>query len=126
MSMTNTNFINSINDTNITIISRKSYLSGSSSHAEYYGQFDSPEVRRAILNVIPMSHLMASTDPHFNDIKLSHWDAIRLPKVTRCMLSAANGHETSIIFSHSDAVCLAKMVATRIIAELLAQPQPAC
>lgn len=121
MSMTNTDFINSINDTTITIITRKSYLSGSSTHAEYYGQFDSPEVRRAILNVIPMSDLMASTDPHFNDIKLSHWDAIRLPKVTRCMLSAANGYETSIMFSHSDVTCLAKMVATRMVAEQRAQ-----
>lgn len=120
MSMTNTNFINSINTT-ITIITRKSYMSGSSSHAEYYGQFDSPEVRRAILNVIPMSDLMASTDPHLNDIRLSRWDAIRLPKETRCMLSVANGHETSIIYSHSDVTCLAKAVAKRIIAEQLAQ-----
>ena len=119
MSMTNTDFINSINGTDTTIISRKSYLSGSCTHAEYYGQFDSPAVRRAILMVIPLSDLMASTDPHFNDIKLSHWDAIRLPKVTRCMLSVANGHETSIIFSHSDAVCLAKMVAKRMVVEQL-------
>ena len=119
--MTNTNFINSINNTNITIITRKSYLSGSSSHAEYYGQFDSPAVRNAILRVIPLSDLMASTDPYMNDIKLSRWDAIQLPKETRCMLSVANGHETSIIFSHSDAVCLAKAVAKRIIAEYKAE-----
>lgn len=121
MSMTNTDFINSTNNTNITVISRKAYMSGSSSHAEYYGQFDSSEVRTAILKVIPMSDLMASTDPYMNDIELSRWDAICLPKVTRCMLSVANGHETSIVFSHSDVVCLAKAVATRIIAEQLAQ-----
>lgn len=120
MSMTNTNFINSTNNTNITIISRKSYMSGFNTHAEYYGQFDSPEVRRAILNVIPMSDLMASTDPYMNDIELPRWDAVRLPKVTRCMLSVANGYETSIIYAHSDAVCLAKVVATRMIAEQLA------
>ena len=120
MSMTNTNFINSISDTNITIITRKSYMSGASSYAEYYGQFDSPAVRNAILNVIPMSDLMASTDPYFNDIELSRWDAIRLHKETRCMLSVANGHETSIIFSHSDVVCLAKAVAERMVAEQLA------
>lgn len=120
MSMTNTAFINSINNTNITVITRKSYLSGSISHAEYYGQFDSPEVRRAILKVIPLSDLMASTDPHMNDIKLSRWDTIRLPKETRCKLSVANGYETSIAYAHSDVVCLAKAVAKLMVEELLA------
>lgn len=121
MTMTNTDFINSINNTNVTVITRKAYMSGSSSHAEYYGQFDSTDVRHAILNVIPMSDLMSSTDPHLNDIRLSLWDAIRLPKETRCKLSVANGHETSIVYSHSDAVCLAKAVAKRMIAEQLVQ-----
>lgn len=120
MTMTNTDFINSINNTNVTVITRKAYISGFSSHAEYYGQFDSHEVRCAILNVIPMSELMSSIDPHLNDIRLSRWDAIRLPKETRCKLSVANGHETSIVYSHSDAVCLAKAVAKRMIAEQLA------
>lgn len=121
MSMTNTDFINSINDTNITIITRKSYLSGSSSHAEYYGQFDSPEVRRAILNVIPMFDLMASTDPHFNDIKLSHWDAIQLPEETRCKLAVANGCQVSSVYSQTGVICLTKEVAKRMVAEHVAE-----
>lgn len=103
--------------TNTTILTRKSYLSGSTSFTEYYGQFDSSAVRKAILNVIPMSELMSSTDPYLNDIRLPRWDAIRLPKETRCKLSVANGHETSIVYSHSDVVCLAKTVAKRMIAE---------
>ena len=121
MSMTNTDFINSINDTNITIITRKSYLSGSNTHAEYYGQFDSPAVRRAILMVIPMSDLMASTDPHFNDIKLSHWDNIRLDGEALRKLTIANGHAgvSHYVYAQSDIVCLAKEAAKRMVTDQL-------
>ena len=121
MSMTNTNFINSINDTNITVLTRKSYMSGSISHAEYYGQFDSPEVRSAILKVIPLSDLMASTDPHMNDIKLSRWDNIRLDGEALRKLTIANGHADvrHYVYAQSDIVCLAKEVAKRIVAEQL-------
>lgn len=111
---------NSINSASVRF-TRNDYMSNCCSHAEYYGQFDSPAVRNAILRVIPMSDLMTSTDPHMNDIKLSRWDAIRLPKETRCKLSVANGHETSIVYSHSDVVCLAKTVAKLMIAEQLVQ-----
>ena len=101
------------------IITRKSYLSGSSSFAEYYGQFDSPEVRHAILKVIPMSDLMASRAPHMNDIKLSRWQSIQLPEETRCKLAVANGCEMSSVYSQTGAVCLVKVVATHIISQQL-------
>ena len=110
---------NSINSASVRF-TRNDYMSNRCSHAEYYGQFDSPMVRRAILNVIPMSDLMTSTDPYMNDIKLSRWDSIRLPKETRCKLSVANGSETSIFYSQSDIVCLTKAIASRMIAEMSA------
>lgn len=117
MSTIITNSINSVSSASAVRFTRDDYLSNRCSHAEYYGQFDSPDVRRAILRVFPMSYLMSSTDPHFNDIRLSRWDTIRLPKETLCKLSVANGHETSIVYSLSDVVCLAKTVARLIVAE---------
>lgn len=53
---------NSINSASVRF-THNDYMSNRCSHAEYYGQFDSPMVRRAILAVIPMSDLMTSTDP---------------------------------------------------------------
>lgn len=103
------------------LFTRNDYMTQRCSHAEYYGQFDSPEVRRAILNVIPMSDLMASTDPYMNDIKLSRWDNIRLDGETLRKLTIANGHADvrHYVYAKSDIVCLAKEVAEHIIAEQL-------
>ena len=100
---------------------RNDYMSQRCSHAEYYGQFDSPEVRNAILRVIPMSDLMASHDPYMNDIKLSRWDDIRLDGETLRKLTIANGHADvrHYVYAKSDIVCLAKEVAEHIIAEQL-------
>lgn len=100
---------------------RYDYLSQQCSHADYYGQFDSPAVRRAILRVIPMSDLMASRDPHMNDIKLSRWGNIRLDGAALRKLTIANGHAgvSHYVYSQSDIVCLAKEVAKRMINEQL-------
>ena len=62
MSTTTTTTTNSINSASVRF-TRNDYMANRCSHDEYYGQFDSPMVRRAILNVIPMSDLMTSTDP---------------------------------------------------------------
>lgn len=95
-------------------------MSNCCSHAEYYGQFDSPAVRNAILRVIPMSDLMASRDPYMNDIKLSRWDSIRLDRETLRNLTIANGHTTgtSLVYSKSDIVCLTKTIASRMVSEM--------
>lgn len=63
MSTIITNSINSVSSATAVRFTRNDYMSNRCSHAEYYGQFDSPEVRHAILRVIPMSDLMTSTDP---------------------------------------------------------------
>lgn len=101
---------------------RYDYLSQQCSHAEYFGQFDSTAVRCAILRVIPMSDLMASRDPHMNDIKLSRWDNIRLDGEALRKLTIANGHADAsghYVYALSDIVCLAKEVAKRMVAEQL-------
>lgn len=113
------NITNSINSVSVRF-TRNDYMSNRCSHAEYYGQFDSPAVRNAILRVIPMSDLMASRDPYMNDIKLSRWDSIRLDRETLRNLTIANGHPTgtSLVYSKSDIVCLTKTIASRMVSEI--------
>lgn len=111
---------NSINSASVRF-TRNDYMSKRCSHAEYYGQFDSPAVRNAILRVIPMSDLMASSDPYMNDIELYRWDCIHLDHETLRNLTIANGHTgTSLVYSKSDIVCLAKTIASRMVAEMSA------
>lgn len=110
---------NSINSSAVRF-TRNDYMSNRCSHAEYYGQFDSPSIRNAILRVIPVSDLMTSTDPYMNDIRLSRWDSIRLDRETLRNLTIANGHPngTSLVYSKSDIVCLTKAIASRMVSEL--------
>lgn len=113
------NITNSINSVSVCF-THNDYMSNRCSHAEYYGQFDSPAVRNAILRVIPMSDLMTTTDPCMNDIKLSHWDSIRFDRETLRNLMMANGHTngTSLVYSKSDIVCLTKTIASRMVSEM--------
>lgn len=110
--------------TNSTAVrfTRNDYMSKRCSHTEYYGQFDSSAVRCAILRVIPMSDLMASRDPHMNDIKLSHWDNIQLDGETLRKLTIANGHADvrHYVYAESDIVCLTKTIASHMVAEMSA------
>ena len=119
--MSTTTATNSINPASVRF-TRYDYLSKQCTHAEYFGQFGSPAVRRAILRVIPMSDLMASRDPHMNDIKLSRWDNIRLDGEALRKLTIANGHADAsghYVYAQSDIVCLAKEVAKRMVIEQL-------
>ena len=117
MSTTTTNSANTAS----VRFTRYDYLSQQCTHAEYFGQFDSSAVRRAILRVIPMSDLMASRDPYMNDIKLSRWDNIRLDGEALRKLTIANGHAgvSHYVYAQSDIVCLTKEVAKRIIVDQL-------
>ena len=119
------NITNSINSVSVRF-TRNDYMSNRCSHAEYYGQFDSPAVRNAILRVIPMSDLMASFDPYMNDIKLSRWDSIRFDRETLRNLTI-DGHththththtNTQLVRPLSDIVCLTKTIASRMVSEM--------
>ena len=118
--MSTTTTTNSINSVSVRF-TRYDYLSQQCSHAEYFGQFDSPAVRCAILRVIPMSDLMASRDPYMNDIKLSRWDNIRLDGEALRKLTIANGHAgvSHYVYAQSDIVCLAKEAAKRMVTDQL-------
>lgn len=56
--------------------SRRDYMAGKCSLDEYYKQFLEPWVFDRVLGEIGMAALLASTDPHLNDIPLYKWDAL--------------------------------------------------
>lgn len=45
------------------------------SHREYYGQFVGPYVKQLVVDRIGLPRLLASRDPHLNDIPLGVWDS---------------------------------------------------
>lgn len=58
-------------------MNRQEYINAPSSTENfraYYGQFINPGVKFAVLRVISREEILASRDPHFNDIPLHRWD----------------------------------------------------
>jgi len=94
------------------MITRKQYLAGEATFHEFYGQFVTESVLRAVRGAFGKA-IKASTDPHFNDTPLAAWD--RLANGFRfelgSMISQANG---SGGVSLSDLVCTLKAAAHRI------------
>lgn len=84
-------------------------------HQEYYIQFATERTRRLVAQTIGEARILASTDPHFNDIPLREWDIMEKrvkDTIDRKLLGAAEGCEPgSFIWSLSTAVCVAKCVA---------------
>lgn len=104
---------------------RKDFMSDKCSYEEYYAQFCSPAVRNCVLIAIGLKDILASTDPHLNDIDLRKWTNIKLPIETLTMLTEANGHKVyrkdhkTVVFTYakSDIVCITKMAAKIICKE---------
>lgn len=99
----------------MTVILRSEYIAGNVSHADYYGQFVNESVIRTVEGYIGKAKIVASTDPHFNDIPLEKWDALQpaILSIVGTKLGEANG--TGGV-SLSDTVCVAK-AAARVIKE---------
>jgi hypothetical protein len=88
------------------MITRKQYMSGESTHREYYGQFVTESIKNSLLVYIGKELIMNSTDESFNDIPLSKWD--RLPTV-------GNGlRECGDVPTLSGSVCIYKEAAKQI------------
>lgn len=51
---------------------RKQYMEGEVNHDDYYGQF----VTDGVIRLLDQDRVKNSTDPHFNDIPLLHWDRL--------------------------------------------------
>lgn len=62
-----------------TIFTRRDYLAASreqGSYHRYYSQFVTEHTVRVVVDVIGGERILASTDPHFNDIPLINWDVL--------------------------------------------------
>lgn len=55
---------------------RRDYLNRKCTHRQYYSQFVNTNTKNQLLRYIPKKEIVASKDPHFNDIKIRRWDAI--------------------------------------------------
>ena len=93
--------------------------SRAAAHRRYYAQFCSPAVVSAVAARIGSAAIMASRDPHLNDIPLHQWDNLEPLISLHCLglMGDINGstplpdRKRSINWSLSDAVCIAKEAA---------------
>lgn len=103
---------------------RAQYLNREVDHDTYYDQFVNSEVRAIVANRIGLENIKSSTDEHFNDIPLRHWDSLSTFKLTDgtvvpsclpawCLRAVAKAGETKG-YSLSDVVCIAKAAARQI------------
>ncbi len=51
-------------------------MNGKVSHADYYSQFVTPEIKAMVSGCIGLKRLLGSTDEHLNNIPLSNWDSM--------------------------------------------------
>lgn len=58
-------------------MTRQEYLKNpNQNHRLYYGQFVTQEIKDLVVQKIQMRRIVASNDPHMNDIPLVLWDGI--------------------------------------------------
>jgi hypothetical protein len=96
------------------IYTRPEYLAGLCSHRDYYAQFVTEGTRRAVARTLTLTRLKRSTDPDFNDIPLTHWDAV--PKeVNSEAIKKARDYLTQVGW-----VCIAKEAATQLLEKEMA------
>ena len=98
------------------MITRKDYMSGKATHAEYYGQW-ADTLSPFVVAAIGKRALLNSSDPNLNDIPLHRWDAMHATvlQVVGCSIGEANG--TGAV-SLSDTVCAAKAAARQYLHEV--------
>ena len=90
---------------------RKDYLNNKCSYNEYYAQFITEQIVNYVQASIGKEKILASKDPHFNDIKLFAWDILAqvILQSTQYLRKAA-GESGSL----SASVCIAKAAAEQI------------
>lgn len=104
----------------LTGFTREQYMRQECTHDEFYAQFVTDSVVYLVVSAIGKESIIASTDPHFNDIPLAEWDRLKDSvrqsmngKMFKAMV-CPNYPKGSILFSLSDAVCIAKRAAKRV------------
>lgn len=90
------------------MFSRQQYLNKECTFEEYFRQFVTPFVKAIVRDSIGMKAILASTDPHMNDIPLQKWDNLHhvVLESTRAMRK-----ETGEGNALSGSVCIAKQAA---------------
>lgn len=91
-------------------------------HRTYWSQFVTEGVKELVLQCIPKEELMASVDPHFNDIPLEKWDRMHawVPQYVKEAIAESNATMydapgTPGGYSLSDMTCLLKEAARQIV-----------
>ncbi len=97
---------------------RAAYMANECTHEQYYDQFVSDSLCRAVAQAIGKKRIEVSTDEHFNDIPLRQWDALEGLVKTYCGNALADSNSSTAggvrSISLSDCVCVAKAAAKRI------------
>ena len=91
------------------LITRKEYMAGECTHREYFAQFTTPGTIALVKRGIGVKRILASHDPHFNDIPLREWDAL-VPRAPGSGRFAAAGEQYTL----AAGVCLLKEAAQQI------------
>lgn len=104
------------------MFTRKQYMANEVSFSDYYGQFTSPNQRKAIAETIGIERLKASNCAHYNDIPLKLWDAFffRFDGDGTFYKVQQSGDVNAK--SLSNAVCIAKEAARLYMKELEQAP----
>jgi|SRR5699024_9114015 len=109
------------------IVTRHDYLNGDRTHNEYWGQFITQPLIEMVGDIIGIERILASEDPHLNDIPLREWDRLYTKQFIDIELwaKAGNGVDPKGKFvnevtgryqwSASDNVCIGKAAARFII-----------
>lgn len=97
------------------MMTRKDYLSASRdeahvAHRRYYGQFVDQRTITAVVREIGADKLLASTDPHFNDIPLARWD-----RLVDFLPLAASLRDAGDYLTLGGGVCIAKEAARQYV-----------
>ena len=95
---------------------RQDYMNKTCTHTEFYGQFVTPAVVNAVKQVIGISRIMASSDEHFNDIRLDRWEALSCKHIANiAAIRQAHNCKPGIGFwSKNLNVCILKEAARQI------------
>ena len=89
---------------------RTDRLNNKVSHDEYYAQFVTDSVINRVVDSIGIKAILASTDEHFNNIKLQRWDRTGVIDHTVSLLLKEAGEGVSLATN----VCIAKQAAQQI------------
>lgn len=100
---------------------RQHRLDGKCTHDEFFGQFVTEAVKRAVHTHIGKKRLLASTDSHLNDIPLREWDKLaeRFKGHVEAVNKKIEGGES--FWSLSYGVCTLKAAARQLIAKYSAE-----